>query len=114
VGCRERGREGEVFPHPFQLRPLTPAPGEFFHELHAAGCLLPPNGYQRTISRNFLDNMTIEDVIEKVSGYYRKIHRNFLDIILYWVNIRKLSVFCPIGVDKTESFGIISSCAIRS
>ncbi len=56
----------------------------------------------------FLDSMTIWYVIPKVSGYHRIIYGMFLAIILYLVIIPKVSAFCSIGVDKTESFGIIN------
>jgi hypothetical protein len=38
----------------------------------------------------------------------------FLAIILYEVIIPKVSAFCSVGVDKTESFGIINSWAASS
>ena len=33
-----------------------------------------------------------------------KIHGMFLDILFYGVNIRKLSAFCPLGVDYYGNF----------
>ena len=62
-------------------------------------------------SRMFLDSITIWYDNQKTSGYHRKIYRKFLDITLYEVNIPKVSIFCTLGVDKTENFSIISSCS---
>ena len=65
--------------------------------------------FHRVISRIFLDNMTIWDVIQNVSGYHWKIYRKFLDNTLNRVIIRKISVFYPLEVDYPEKFGIINS-----
>ncbi len=48
------------------------------------------------ITRKILDNMTIGGVIQKFSGYRHAIRRKFRDIILYGVNRRKVSAFCPV------------------
>jgi hypothetical protein len=47
------------------------------------------------ISRKILDIMTIWHDIQKKSGYHRRIYRKFRDIVLYRVDIRKVSVFYP-------------------
>ena len=51
--------------------------------------------------------MTIYLVIQKVSIYHGKIYRVLLAIILYRVDIQKISAFCPLGVDYTENVGTI-------
>lgn len=55
--------------------------------------------FYRTVSRMFLDSMTIWYFVVIFFGYYRRIYGKFLDIILYSVNIQKVSAFCDIGVD---------------
>jgi hypothetical protein len=55
--------------------------------------------------------MTIWHDIQKKSGYHRRIYRKFRDIILYRVNIRKISVFYSIQGEYPESFRIINSSA---
>ena len=54
-----------------------------------------------------ISGMTIYLVIQKVSIYHGKIYRVLLAIILYRVDIQKISAFCPLGVDYTENVGTI-------
>jgi hypothetical protein len=61
------------------------------------------------ISRKILDIMTIWNDIQKKSGYHRRIYRKFRDIILYGVDIRKVSVFYLVQGEYPESFRIINS-----
>ena len=56
-----------------------------------------------------ISGMTICLVIQKVSTYHGKIYRMLLAIILYRVYIRKISAFCPLGVDCKENVGIMNS-----
>jgi hypothetical protein len=51
----------------------------------------------------------MEHVIMKNYSCHPKIYGKFRDNILYRGVIRKISVFCPIGIDYPENVGIINS-----
>ena len=61
------------------------------------------------ISRKILDIILIWNDIQKKSGEHRRIYRKFRDIILYGVDIRKVSVFYSTQGEYPESFRIINS-----
>jgi hypothetical protein len=63
------------------------------------------------ISRKILDIINTWHDSQKKSGYYRRIYRKFRDIILYKVDIQKVSVFYPVQGEYPESFRIINSYA---
>jgi len=69
-----------------------------------------PNLFQHQNHRFFLLNGVDLPFanLDAVLGHYRRIYRKFLPIIFYKVNIPKVSAFCPLVVDKTESFSIIT------
>jgi hypothetical protein len=55
----------------------------------------------------------MEYAVTKNYSCHPKIYEKFRDNILYRGVIRKISVFCPTGIDYTENVGIINGWAAK-